>query len=201
MAERREKSSDEEIIQGIREHDRKILTEVYRQLFPMVESMVKIDGGSKADAWDVFQEAVGAIYNRLVTNAEQFSLESSFATFFYAVSKRIWQKHVRWRKAQSLFIRVERSRPIQYDEQKMDEQIRDSMMFNLFLRNIAKLKPVCRNLIEATIKGLKTEEMIALADLGSAQAVYNKRRSCIEKLFKLIKTDPDYFIFKDYEKP
>jgi DNA-directed RNA polymerase specialized sigma24 family protein len=201
MTERKERNSDAEIIQGIKEHDRKILTEIYNQLFPIVEVLVKLEGGSKAEAWDVFQEALSVIYSKIVASPDGFTLNSSFSTFFYAVCKRIWQKHLRWRSIHNRFVREAESNALVSEELIMDEEVKEALMINLFHRNIKKLKPACRKLIEATIKGLKTQKIISMVKLGSAQAVYNKRRQCIEKLFKLIHNDPDYLIFKDHEKP
>lgn len=201
MAEQKGKNSDEEIIRGIREHDRETLTELYRQLFPMVRILVKNLGGTQADAWDVFQETLGAIYDRIASEADSFKLNSSFTTFFFAVSKRVWYKHLRWRKVNDRFLQEETSNAVRNEDEKMDELIRENIMLNLVRRNLEKLKPDCRNLLEATMQGLKAEELTVHARVSTAAAVYNKRRNCIEKLFNHIKNDPDYFILKDYEKP
>lgn len=201
MLEQKGKKSDDEIIQGIRAHDRQTLTEVYRQMFPIVQSMVKADGGSKADAWDVFQETLGVIYDKLVSDKDKFTLTSSFTTFFFAVSKRIWYKQLRRMATNERFLQEKKGSIAQNDEEDtLDALIRDNIMINLVWRNIEKLQPICRQLLEATLNGFKAEEMLTIVNLSSAQSVYNKRRNCIEKLFKLIKTDPDYYILKDYEK-
>ncbi|HMM12579.1 MAG TPA: sigma-70 family RNA polymerase sigma factor [Bacteroidales bacterium] len=201
MTEQKGRNSDEEIIRGIREHNREILKDVYRQMFPLVQSLVKGDGGSHADAWDVFQETLGVIYDRIASDAEKFTLDSSFSTFFYAICKRIWHKQLRWRKTNSRFLSAEHKDVMQSHDYVMEEQIRENIKFLLIQRNMEKLNPACRELLEATAMGLKAEQITGLAKLGSAQAVYNKRRKCIEKLFNLIKQDPDYFILKEYGKP
>ena len=46
-----------------------------------------------------------------------------------------------------------------------------------------------------------TEEMKNQLQLMSAQAVYNKKRTCIQYILKLINEDPEYKKMMSNEKP
>ncbi|MBK9292784.1 MAG: sigma-70 family RNA polymerase sigma factor [Bacteroidetes bacterium] len=201
MGEQKGKFSDDEILNGIRVHDRDVLEHLYKEVFPLVSSVLSDEGCTDDDVWDVFQETLGAIYSKLVAGDGPMKLNSSFTTFFVAVSKHVWHKHLRRMQADKRYHDEQRSLMKTVELDQMEDHIRDSIRLRLMWRNFGKLKPECRQLIEGIAKGLGASELMNFSPLSSRQAFYNKRRICIERLIQLIKNDPDYFIFKDYEKP
>ncbi len=71
--------------QGQRE---KAFRKLYK-LYPKIERLVLSKGGQKADASDVFQEALIILHRNL--EKTDFKLTSSFYTYLYAVSRFIWK--------------------------------------------------------------------------------------------------------------
>ena len=53
---------EEELIDGIRDHDSEILKYVYTTFFPVIENYIFHNNGSHEQAEDVFQEAMIIIY-------------------------------------------------------------------------------------------------------------------------------------------
>lgn len=66
----------------------KAFTALYK-LFPRIKKLILSKGGTKADAHDVFQEAL-IILNRNLEKSD-FKLTSSFYTYLYSVSRFVWK--------------------------------------------------------------------------------------------------------------
>lgn len=93
MSKKREIYSDEEILEGIRTSDRKVLEYIYRRYFKVVRNFVIIKSGSEFAAWDVFQEGIYVLYDKIQNS--QLELTSTFQTFFVAICKHIWLNQLR----------------------------------------------------------------------------------------------------------
>lgn len=83
---------DSGIINGIREGDNLAIGQLYRLHFPPIAKMIINNRGSREEAQDIFQETVMVLYNK-VTH-DDFVLSSKLQTFLYAVSRRLWLKHL-----------------------------------------------------------------------------------------------------------
>ena len=56
---------ENELLDGIRNHDSGVLEFVYQKYFPMIESFVLHNQGSSEQAKDVFQEAMIIVYKKI----------------------------------------------------------------------------------------------------------------------------------------
>lgn len=83
---------DSDIINGIREGDSLAIQQLYQLHFPPIAQMIINNRGSREEAQDIFQETVMVLYDK-VTH-ENFILSSKLQTFLYAISKRLWLKHI-----------------------------------------------------------------------------------------------------------
>ncbi|MBD1423624.1 RNA polymerase sigma factor [Sphingobacterium chuzhouense] len=83
---------DSEIIDGIREGDNLAIQQLYQIHFPPIANMVINNRGSREEAQDIFQETVMVLYNKI--SDDDFVLSSRLQTFLYAISKRLWLKHL-----------------------------------------------------------------------------------------------------------
>jgi RNA polymerase sigma factor (sigma-70 family) len=199
MGKKEEKYSSIEIIQGIRKHDRKVLDFVYKAYFPHVCKYVEERHGNKGDAWDVFQDAMGVVFDLVKREKNNFLQESSFKTFFIGICHNIWLKQLRNRKLNLIFnTAMVESMP--EDDREIQSLIRSNILFRICQKHIAMLKPDCRMVIEMTANEEDGEKLAEMLHFESVQAAYNKRRTCIRKLLDLIKNDPEYKNLTDYEK-
>lgn len=194
------KYDKDEIIQGILNHDRKVLTHVYNAYFGYVKKHVKSNSGNDDDAWDVFQDAIGVVYDIVKHKGADFSLDSSFSTFFYAVCNNIWQKRVRdsivrWRLQKNL---VDGLRESDWDIYNL---LRSNIQVRIYLKYFEMLEEDCKKILELVSEGRNGLEIANELGFNSSQAAYNKKRNCIKKIIELINNDPEYQNLNDYEKP
>lgn len=83
---------DSKIIDGIREGNNLAIEQLYQIHFPPIAQMIVNNRGSREEAQDIFQETVMVLYTKI--NEGDFVLSSKLQTFLYAVSKRLWLKHL-----------------------------------------------------------------------------------------------------------
>ena len=87
--------SDQEIISQLRTgQQHKALVKLYAHL-PKVERMVRNQGGIRADAKDLFQDALIILLGK--AKDEGFTLSCSISTYLYAICRNRWQEELRRR--------------------------------------------------------------------------------------------------------
>jgi len=201
MSELVEQYSPQEIVQGIRSHDKKVLSWLYKEYFIMVRDIVVKNSGHESDAWDVFQDGMSVVYDLVTNQKSTFQLKSQFSTFFYGICFRVWMKQLSIRK--KLIVSDPRRLILDNpeDQREINRLIHFNMLFRLYMKNFARMDSDCRKMLDLDAIGLSGEELAALLGMSSSQAAYNKRRNCISKLIELINNDPEYKNLSDYEEP
>jgi DNA-directed RNA polymerase specialized sigma24 family protein len=189
-----------EIIQGILNHDRKVLSYVYDTYFGYVIKHVKSNSGNDDDAWDVFQDAIGVVYDLIKLKGADFSLDSSFSTFFYAVCNNIWQKRVRysirrWRLQKNVVDGLSES------DWDIYNLLRSNIQVRIYLKYYDMLGEDCKKILDLVSEGKNGIEIANELGYSSSQAAYNRKRNCLKKIIELITNDPEYQNLNDYEKP
>ena len=84
--------SESQIIEGLARGESRSIQYVYKVYFPPIARMIINNNGSEDEAKDIFQEAVVVLYNKITQH--NFELNSKLSTFLYAVSRRLWLKHL-----------------------------------------------------------------------------------------------------------
>ncbi|MFZ9848460.1 MAG: RNA polymerase sigma factor [Flavobacteriales bacterium] len=82
--------SDAELIQGIRNNDKKALQHLYVSNYAMIRQFIVTNSGTEDDAKDVYQEGVMVFYEKI--RSEHFELTCAINTFLYSVCRRQWLK-------------------------------------------------------------------------------------------------------------
>ncbi len=87
--------SDQEIITHLRTgHEHGALVKLYAHL-PKVERMVQKNHGTRADAKDLFQDALIILFGK--AKDADFTLTCSIGTYLYAICRNLWQEELRRR--------------------------------------------------------------------------------------------------------
>ncbi|MEM6261539.1 MAG: sigma-70 family RNA polymerase sigma factor [Bacteroidota bacterium] len=174
-------------LQGIRDRDPLVLKEIYLRFFPMIANHVQKNGGTEADARDVFQDTILVLFRKM--QAPDFELTSSFSTYLFAVGKHIWLKQIsRKRKNPSLSI----EKVNLPDEESVEKALLITERNQLFRQKMKLLSEGCQRLLTLFFEGMS---MANIAEqLGFASEGYAKKRKfqCKQKLTELIKADPKF---------
>src|SRR5690349_10782765 len=92
------KMQDQKIIELIRsgKNDQALLA-LYKN-FPAVKKMIRLNGGSTADAEDIFQEALIVLCRKIKESG--FVLSAQLSTYLFSVCRFLWKDELKKRKIQ-----------------------------------------------------------------------------------------------------
>ncbi|MBU1368307.1 MAG: hypothetical protein KJ578_01465 [Bacteroidetes bacterium] len=199
MSEEEDKYSSDEILFGIKNHDRAILQYVYDTYFDKVRIYVDKRKGSENDAWDIFQDAMGVFYD--YSQKQDFVLKVSFQAFFFTIIRFVWYDHAKNRRSAQSVVQFDMDTLPLEDDEMLREMLRNQIISKLARKHLAKLKKSCVLLIKYSSMGIATDLIAKKLNYHSTQAVYNQKRKCLRKLIKEIMDDPAYKNLSDYERP
>ena len=87
---------DQSIVQLLKQGQRsKGFQKLYKG-YPPIKKFILSKGGTKADAEDIFQEALIIFYRKV--QAEEFKLSSAISTYLFSVCRFLWKDELKKRK-------------------------------------------------------------------------------------------------------
>lgn len=144
-------------------------TLLYR-LYPKIENLIISKGGSKTDAYDVFQEALIVFYKNLEKN--NFQLTCTCYTYIYAVCKNIWSNELKTIKRQNTIHIQELETEVSLEEEVYLEA---ENAFN-------KLNKRCKEiLVLFYLKKKKFKEIAVDMNFDSEKTAKNQKYKCLIK--------------------
>lgn len=180
--------SDEEILEGLKERDARIIQYVFDEYFRTIRGFVLRNNGILEDAEDIFQETLVIIYQKVRDN--ELNLECSFITFFYSVSRNLW------------FQKLEKNKILPADVHDVENfiELSDEMMYEiydedrerikLFQQHFMELGEDCQRLLRLFVKKVPLAEIMKIMGYKSVKYTKTRKFLCKEKLKKRIINDP-----------
>ena len=174
--------SDREVIDSLQEGTKSEVNEIMRGLylanFPSIERFVLNNSGRKADAADVFQDAMVVLYLKI--RKGEYENKSSIKTYLFAIAKRIWLKKLRRQRLAN----QQEPPPLEVHQEETFIQGRQVTIRKL----LEQMDVECKQLLMSFyFGGLSVSELTAKFDLGSEGALRNKKYRCMQKLISLVK--------------
>ncbi len=186
---KKDKFSTAEILKGIREGQDVILRYVYDTYFDAIEMMVLKNNGTEDLAKDIFQESLVTIYK--MAQAKEFEIkQSSFFTFFYALSRNTLFLHYRSNKRDVLFRVAELSDSNIVFDEDTDSLIKQGLKERLFHKYFKSISEKCRKILQLFLKGFTAVVIAEKLNFTSDSYVRKRKKVCIETLVEMIKKDP-----------
>jgi len=177
------KYSDNDIIDGIRRQDNKILTYLYDAYYDMLRDHLRKNSGSDDDVYDVLQEAVVVLFKQVT--AGEFTLTSDLKGYFFGIARNIWNTQLRYKsKVSSLESDIS-------DEGDMADAD-NAILERIVTRSFALLQEDCQNVMNMFIDGHSYEEIARKMGMKNEAYARRKKYLCKEALMQIIKTDPEY---------
>ena len=177
-----------QIIEGIRNRDNRILTIIYKEIFPVVRYYVMSNGGSQDDAKDVFQESIIVAFRQISNNS--FKLKTGFEAYLYGVSRLVWLKMLRNRSIHDRnIVKIEEPG---VDYHPTETIIEEDLEMRLFRKYFLKLGEECQKVLQMISEGISYEEIAREMGYKSEKIVRNKKYKCKEALIKMIRADKEY---------
>ncbi len=157
----------------------------------MVNGFVIKNRGTEQDAWDVFQESLIIVFEKL--RQDPSVIHTSFQGYFYGVCKYSWIRRLSEKLASEELEEIDLNDDFlpryEFDHVMNDlealatKESRD----RIFQESYIQLKPDCRRLIDLVVNGCTIEEVAEYMNFTSVKYAFRKRQQCKERLMEFIK--------------
>ncbi len=165
--------SDHKILAYFRDgHREKAFRQLYK-LFPRIEKSILAQGGNKADAKDVFQEALIILYRNL--QKSNFELTASLYTYLYAVSKYIWKDTKKQFKRNEL-------NDIAGQELELFHSVLEEKKYKQAENAFTQMGKRCKKLLKLFyIQAFSFKEIAQKLEFSSEKIAKNEKYKCLKK--------------------
>lgn len=154
---------------------------LYKEYYKMAEFFVLKNSGNKADAQDVFQDALVVFYEK--TLDESFQLNCQIKTFIYSIVRNLWLKKLRDNKIKTSVNDFEKFVNI---TDEIDEEENESQLKNVELA-LQQLGEKCREIIiQFYYYKTKMEVIAQQLEYTNAQTAKAQKYKCMQQLKKLL---------------
>lgn len=180
--------ADQRLIEGIAKGDYKILEEIYSKYSTAILKMVREKNGTPDDAKDVMQEGLIIIYKK--SRDADFTLTSSFFTFFYSVCRNIWWRMLQ-KNSKKQLDSIDDNLHIDSDVD-IEKEILETERHQFYLQKMKELSAGCRKLLELFLEGKTMREITSLLNFGSEGYARKRKYKCKEQLLNRVKKDSNF---------
>lgn len=175
------------IIQGIKDRDTKVLDFIYNNFFDQIKVFIMKNHGTEKDAQDIYQDAILVIYLKARKNS--LTLSSSFNTYLYSVCRLLWLKQLEQKRQHQTI--VEDTVFLELDDSYIDI-LEVNKRYKLYQDHFNKLSFNCRKVLRLFLAGIPLKEIALILGLKSEQHVKKRKHQCKERLVSRIKSDPKF---------
>lgn len=175
-------STDESVVEGIRNGEDAALKVLYKTHYSMVLHFILNNNGSEQDARDIYQEAVIVLYEKI--NEGSFELNSKLKTFIYSVCRRLWLK--RLNELNRFGNKINDSDEYIDLKEDMTDLEENEEKFRLMGQALSELGEPCKTLIEDFyIRSLSMTDITEKFGYTNTDNAKNQKYKCLMRLKKL----------------
>ena len=181
------KTTDADLLEGLLKADRKSVQQIYDLALPSVIMWVRENNGTEADARDIFQEALIALFRKVETG--DFQLTCTLKSFLRIMCRNLWLTRLRGH-GRIINDPVEEVEPVTLGTD-LEQQLEQSEMEQLYFKHFDLLGENCRKILSWFFDKVPLAEIAKRLD--STQNYIKKRKFvCKEQLIKRIQSDPRF---------
>lgn len=176
--------ADHQYIEALRNNDSRGIQEIYQRYSAQALRWVVQNNGTAADARDVFQEAVMALYEKALDPA--FVLTCPMGAILHVLYSRKWIDRLRLKNRES---EVRKENDTRYNaesfagdalsvaEEALAEQARQERLGKAF----AAISELCQRLLTLLSNGVKPAEAAVQLELNSVDTLYRRKNACVQR--------------------
>lgn len=179
------------MIKGFKAGDKKVIQEVYDQLFPALEQWVKQNSGTAPDAEDIFQDAMVIAFRKLQDHTFQLNFE--LTTYIFAIGKKLWLQKIR---RHGIHAKYEQFLSVQSDVEDLEAAIEEQESLELYRHYFNKLDEACKKLLTFVFRGKSMAEIKEYFGFKNDAHARKKKFRCKNELINMISKDRRYHELK-----
>ncbi len=172
---------DHRYIEALRKGDNLLLEELYENYSKTVTRWIMNNSGNMADARDIFQEAIIAMYNKACDPT--YVLSCPIGGLLVQICKNKWIDQIRKKSKDTEVRNIEKERYTNEQETASqleiieEEEIRQSKLEKAF----AQLSDLCQKLLKLYAEGLKAEAIRVKMEMENVNTLYRRKNACTER--------------------
>lgn len=181
---------DDQLLEGIRRRDNRILEHIYDQWFPMILDMVIRHSGSEDDARDIFQDAMVVIYSKI--RNRNLTLYCTLKTFFYSVCKRLTLKLIQQKNRNYKIVGEvpeESDNSGEINDLSYEQEVEK---YSIFKQHLLNLTDDARRLLNLYFENHSLKEICVIMGYKNESYVKSRKYNIKEDLKRRILNDPYY---------
>lgn len=165
------------------------LQRLYRSCYEPVTFWIQGQGGSEADAADIFQETILVFIEQVRQN--RFRGESTIATYLTGIARNLWLNEQRSRARRN-------NREEQYNSNRTqvwentEDRIYNKESRQQLLDLFEQIGEACKKILTGFyFEKLQMKELLHITAYSNEQALRNKKSKCMKHLKELIEADAE----------
>lgn len=171
--------TDQDIYDGIARKDNRVFLHLYQEYHPRILRLVQRNNGNDADAADLFQEGLVALWTNISRGKFELRDNARIATYFYALCRNLWISKLR--KQQNLHSLDDDEQYLEIAAEVDDLEAHHGRIRRLEA-SLARLGENCRKLLAMFYyQKAPLREIAASLDITEKTAKNNKYR-CMQRL-------------------
>jgi RNA polymerase sigma factor (sigma-70 family) len=176
---------EQQLLAALAAGDRAATEQIYQQHYHIINGWLVKNGGSPADAADLFQEAMVVLFGKAQDSG--FRLTCSIGTYLFAISKHLWYKKLQQQSRDPL-VRLageDDDIGVAYEDDVKVHHERE-VHYQQLNNALDQLGEPCRSLLKAYYNDDKSMQEIA-ADFGytNPENAKNQKYKCLTRLRKI----------------
>lgn len=184
---------DLQYVHAIRSGHRDGLKQIYTDFLPRITSLITRNGGSKDDAYDVFQDAMVVLFEKCRTDS--FTLSSGFYTLLYGICRNLWGNRLQKRSRTEVTLEDDYKFNQTEDLSKLiQEEEKRSIFWNAF----NKLGEDCQKLMLLFFDKTSMDEIARIMNYASEGYAKKRKFQCKEHLLQIVKADATFLDYQSH---
>lgn len=176
--------ADHQYIEALRNNDSRGIREIYQRFSAQALRWVIQNNGAAADARDVFQEAVMALYEKALDPA--FVLTCPLGAILHVLYSRKWIDRLRLKNRE---MTVRKENELRYNDESLagealsvaEEALAEQAKQERLGKAFAAISELCQRLLTLLSNGVKPAEAAAQLELNSVDTLYRRKNACVQR--------------------
>ena len=178
----------DELLNGIRRNDKKILESIYKECFPTIRYLVVVNNGNVHDAKDIYQEGILIIYQK--SKNDDFKITCAFKTYLYSVCRLLWLKHLDEIKQNKLTLIEDEPFKDFYENIQLDYEKNEK--YQLYRKCFLTLSKDCQRVLELYFGNVSLKTISRIMGYKSEKYTKKRKYQCKLSLIKKIKINSKF---------
>jgi RNA polymerase sigma factor (sigma-70 family) len=171
--------TDQEIYEGIARRDNRTFLYLYEQYQGRILHMVQQNNGNSADATDIFQEGLIALWTNIKQGKFELTNNAKISTYLYALCRNLWISRLRKKK---IIQPVDNNPKLEAIADEVDDMETQNEQITTLRNHFSRLSEGCRKILQLFYyQKVSLKEIAGQLNITEKTAKNNKYR-CMQNL-------------------